>query len=95
MKLTKKAVDGFVYQSDGGKRDVRWDNLLPGFGVRIYPNNKKVFVLSYRTQGRKRLMTLGAYGVLTLDQARNSARRQLTSVLDGKDPLDLRKKAAQ
>ena len=74
-KLTKKGIDSFAYQGNNGTRDVRWDSPLPGFGVRLYPNGKKAFVLSYRVNGRKRLMTLCNYGVLTLDQARDLARR--------------------
>jgi len=76
-KLTKRAIDELIYAGDGTSRDVRWDALLPGFGVRVYPSGKKAFVLSYREAGRKRLMTLGAYGPLTLDQARDRATLNL------------------
>ncbi len=93
MKLTKRSIDGFTYQGTNGKRDIRWDDRLPGFGVRIYPNGKKSFVLSYRVNGRKRLMALGAYGVLTLDQACNRARRHLSHIIEGHDPLEERKQA--
>jgi integrase len=95
MKLTKRLIDSFVYQGNNGKRDVRWDATLPGFGLRIYPNNKKAFVLSYRVNGRKRLMTLGNYGVLALDQARDIARQHYVDVIKGNDPLEDRKKAAK
>ena len=92
MKLTKRAIDGFKYKEDGARRDARWDEQIPGLGVRIYPSGKKVFILSYRTSGRKRLLTLGAYGVLTLDQARDKAKRFLGRIVDGIDPLLVRKK---
>ena len=69
MKITKRVIDGIVYQGIDGSRDVRWDDEIPGFGVRVYPNAKKSFVLSYRVNGRKRLMVLGAFGTLTLEQA--------------------------
>jgi len=95
MKLTKKAIDGFKYKGDDQSRDVRWDDRLPGFGVRIYPTGRKAFVLSYRSKGRKRFLTLGTYGVLTLDQARGKARSLLGDVIDGKDPLEERKQASQ
>jgi len=95
LKLTKKAVDEFKYEGDGTSRDVRWDSLLPGFGVRIYPTKQKSFVLSYRFQGRKRLLTIGRYGPLTLDQARDRARRHLASIIDGRDPLAARRAEAQ
>src|SRR5688572_14195589 len=95
MKLTKRTIDGLRYQGKNNRRDVRWDDELPGFGVRVYPNGKKAFVLSYRIAGRKRLMTLGAYGVLTLDQARGQARRHLLAVDEAKDPLEARRSSAQ
>lgn len=94
-KLTKKAIDSFKYEGDGTSRDVRWDAEVPGLGLRLYPSGRKAFVLSYRASGRKRLMTLGNFGVLTLEQARERARRHLVTVEDGLDPLETRRQAAQ
>ncbi len=92
-KLTKRDIDRFTY---AGGWDVRWDAEVPGFGVRIYPSGKKAFVLSYRAQGRKRLMVLGRYGAdLTLDQARDKARKERVRAKDGVDPLDQRRREAQ
>lgn len=79
---------------DGQSRDVRWDNQLPGFGIRIYPTDRKAFILSYRSNGRKRFLTLGSYGVLTLEQARDNARSLLGEVIKAKDPLQERQKEA-
>lgn len=86
-KLTKTTIDAARYDGDGMARDVRWDHVVKGLGLRVYPSGRKTFVLSYRTGARKRLMALGAYGVLTLDEARTTAKRKLGNVLDGKDPL--------
>jgi integrase len=94
-KLTKKTIDAFRYEGDGKSRDVRWDAEVPGLGLRLYPSGRKAFVLSYRSSGRKRLMTLGNFGVLTLEQARDRARRHLVTVEDGQDPLEERRQAAQ
>lgn len=95
MKLTKQEIDAARYDRADGARCVLWDALLPGFGLRIYPSNRKAFVLSYRAQGRKRFMTLGTYGALTLDQARRLAHKKLAEVIDGSDPLAEKKKATQ
>jgi len=96
-KLTKGEIDRATYQGGeaGNAWDVRWDSLLPGFGVRIYPSGRKAFILRYRAHGAKRLLTLGTYGVLTLDQARNLARQRLGEVIGGEDPLERKRKAAQ
>ena len=95
MHLTKRVIDTFTYLGPEPRRDVRWDDLMPGFGVRVFSSGRKTFVLSYRHQERKRLMTIGAYGVLTVDQARDRARTHLVSVTDGNDPLAERTRLAQ
>jgi hypothetical protein len=84
MRLTKRLIDALTYQGSGASRQesgnerfVVWDEDPPGFGVRVYPSGRKAFVLSYRVGGRKRLLTVGTYGVLTLDQARTAARAEL------------------
>ncbi len=94
MKLTKRAIDSFHYQGDGQSRDVRWDAAMPGFGVRIYPSERKAFVIGYRNDDRRwRLLTLGTFGKdLTLEQARNKAQMVLGRVRDGNDPLAERHK---
>ena len=46
LKLTKRAIDAFTYEGDGVRRDVRWDGVLSGFGIRIYPRGRMSFVLS-------------------------------------------------
>ena len=86
MALTKRAIDGFKYE---GGWDVRWDGKVPGFGVRLYPNGRKAFVLSYRFHGRKRLMVIGAFGAdYTLDEARARATKLRVLVREGTDPLE-------
>ncbi len=95
MKLTKKYIDSLKYEGDGKSQFIKWDDELKGFGVRVYPTSRKAFVLSYRSNGRKRIMVLGQYGVLTLDQGRKLGREKLVDVNKGKDPLTDRKKASE
>lgn len=96
MHLTKRLIDKATY---AGKLptgwDVRWDDEVPGFGVRIYPTGEKAFILRYRFNGRKRFLTIGQYGILTLDQARSMARSNLVEVLQGKDPIETKKTKTQ
>ena len=49
--LTKRTVDRLAVN---GKDAVFWDNELPGFGVRVYPSGKKVFVVQTRALPRCR-----------------------------------------
>jgi integrase len=88
--LTKSKIDGFTY---AGGWDVRWDSKVTGFGVRIFASGKKSFVYSYRANGRKRLLTLGPYGKITLDEARALARKEAAKVIEGHDPIEERKRA--
>lgn len=93
MGLTKREVDAATYDGDGNTRDVRWDDRVTGFGLRVYPSGRKSYVIQYRTpSGRTRLMTLGAHGVLTVEQARKRARVELAKVAEGRDPLEERRR---
>jgi integrase len=65
---------------------IYWDQLLPGLGLRVYPNGRRSFVCSYRVHGRKRIATLGRGDVLKLDTARKKALSYLGQVAEGIDP---------
>jgi integrase len=93
MKLTKAALDAICHRPDKGKHDIHWDDDLPGFGARVWPSGKITFVVFYRSGPRKRLMTLGAYGVLTVQQARDMARSAMVDAKKGADPLAARREA--
>ena len=96
-KITKAYVEQCVYEKDrddpNRPRDIRWDDTLKGFGVRIYPDDTKSFVLVYRRNGRQRLLTLGKYGTLTVVLARQLAKKRLAEVCGGIDPLEERQEA--
>ncbi len=93
--LTKRRIDAAKYAGARNSRDVRWDDNPRGLGLRVFPSGRKSFVLMYRIAGRKRLMALGDYGVLTLDAARKRARAELVAV-EGQnvDPLAERRRRA-
>jgi integrase len=68
-----------------------WDGQLKGLGARVDPSGSKTFVLRYRpkgygARGPKRFITIGKFGVLTVDEARNLAREMLGAVATGGDP---------
>ncbi len=94
-RLTKRIIDSFTYNGETDV-DVRWDETIPGFGLRIYPSGKKAFILRYRSGGRKRLITLGRFGAdLTLEQAKDKAVAHRVAVKEGLDPLMERKRNGQ
>lgn len=85
-KITKRTVDAL---EPGPTDGFVWDTHLMGFGCKITPAGKRVYIVQYRLGGRgaptKRL-TLGEHGELTPDEARAKAKRALGAVADGKDP---------
>lgn len=91
MRLTQRIVNTARYEGTGNMRKVYWDDKLAGFGLRVHPSGRKSFVLSYRVAGRKRLMTIGASGPLTLKEARMRAKQHLVDIIDGKDPLETKR----
>jgi len=70
-KITKRLIDA---TEATGKDTFLWDEELAGYGLKITPAGRKVFVLQYRIGRRSRRMTLGTYGALTANQARSHAR---------------------
>ena len=79
--LSKRIVDGL---SVNGKDAIFWDRDLLGFGVRVYPSGKKVFVVQTRAFGRSKRVTLGEHGnPLTADQVRKDAADVIARIKTG------------
>ena len=88
-KLTKRVVD--AGRAAKGETFL-WDDELPGFGLRIKASGAKSFLVQYRNaNGRSRRLTLGRYGVLTVEEGRREAKLALANVLKGSDPAETRK----
>jgi len=98
QNLTKRAIEAARYLAPTqGGIFVYWDAALPGFGLRVYPSGRRSFVVFYRAgggrRGRKRLLTLGGYPTLTVDEARRKARETLVRVAGREDPAAERRAA--
>ena len=92
-RLTKRAVD--AAEAEGSSWSWLGDDEVPGFGVLVYSSGTKAFALRYRTRsGRQRMMKLGQYGELTVQEARDMARKEKVRVLDGDDPRAEREREA-
>jgi hypothetical protein len=88
-KITKRIVDAAKPRSVD---QWPWDSELKGFGLRVRPSGRKVYILEYRPGfgGRgvqKRRLTIGLHGSpWTPNVARKEAQRLLGLVATGHDP---------
>jgi integrase len=92
-KLTKRVVDQASAES---KVASLWDDELKGFGLRVWPSGRKVYIVKCRIKGRQRFITIGAHGPVTAEQARVRAFEILSEAKGGRDPakgLDEARKA--
>lgn len=102
-KLTKRTVDALKPKRGADARDYFvWDDELAGFGVRVRPNGRKLYVLQYRDPaGASRRVLIGEHGPYAPERARTEAARQRADVLAARrdpsllDPARTRRKAKQ
>jgi integrase len=88
MRFTKTAIDALQPTTT---EFFKWDDLTPGFGVRVHPTGRKVWVIRYRTEsGTQRKMTIGKLASMNLDDARAHARTLLAEASKGGDPMKAR-----
>ncbi|GJD92959.1 tyrosine-type recombinase/integrase [Methylobacterium iners] len=73
-------------KADPSKRLELPDSALPGFYLVIQPSGAKSWAVRYRAAGKPRKYTLGPYPRLSLGDARESARKALQAVSEGRDP---------
>lgn len=90
-RITKRIVDA-ARPSD---RDfLIWDTDTKGFGLKVTPTGKRVYVMQRRVGGRVRRYTIGLHGSpWTPDLARDEALRLLGQIAQGKDPAEAKSEA--
>ncbi|MEL7684417.1 tyrosine-type recombinase/integrase [Citromicrobium bathyomarinum] len=94
-KITKRIIDA----AEPETRDYFiWDTSFIGFGVKVTPRGRKVFVYQYRMPAPGEAAriapvryTIGRYGNLTVEQARKRAEQLAGMVANGVDPRGLDK----
>ena len=94
IAITKTAVDD-IEASDRDR--FLWDVKLPGFGLKVTPAKRKIYVFQYRIarpgQAERTAparWTIGQHGKLTPDEARKEAKRLAALVEQGIDPRKLK-----
>ena len=91
-KLTKRRVDAIV--AGPRPREV-WDDELKGFGIRVHPTGRKVFIVMTRVQGRQVRVTIGQHGAFTVAGARDRAVEIIAKARAGEDPSPRRNGARE
>jgi len=86
-KITKRSVDA---ATPADKEFFLWDDVLKGFGLRVYPSGRKMYLAQFRVGGRLRRVNIGLHGPLTPDMARTAAMKHLSEVRLGGDPANER-----
>lgn len=88
-KLNKRFVESI--KPDSKKTLKFWDSELKGFGVVVLPSGRKTYCIQYRNKERilKRLK-VGVHGVISAEEARDLAKKQLGFLAHGKDPAEVK-----
>lgn len=84
-RITAASVKGL---DAGNKLRFLWDDLIPGFGLRVTPKGVKAYVFMFRNwSGKQRMLTIGRTNVWSVSAARKRALGLRRSVDSGNDPL--------
>ena len=95
MKLTEKIIAGLDCEA-GQKDRLVFDDTIRGLGLRISHAGAKSFLVQYlNASGTKRRLPIGAWGAITLEQARQAAQSILGQVANGRDPYSERNTAKE
>ncbi len=92
-RLTERRIRNL--KAAPGKTTFHWDAGISGFGLRVSKGGVKAFILWVRSDGRKRLLTLGRWPELSLDAARAAAASELSQIERGGADLIVRRAEAQ
>lgn len=84
MKLTKRTIDRLSTEKRSGEK--HYDTELRAFGIQIFPSGRKTFFVMCTISGRRKQITIGTYGIMTVDKARQKAKQVIGQVQAGEDP---------
>jgi len=85
-RLTKRTVEAIRSPAKGEPPVEIWDTEIRGFHCRVPASGRAVYRFWYRAGGVQKVMTLGAHGIVTAEQARERAKSLAGAVAEGRDP---------
>lgn len=84
VRITKRTVDAARPRD---REYILWDVDIAGFGLKVMPSGRKVYLLKYRTKGGvARKPSIDVHGKVTAEQARKIAGDWHGEVASGGDP---------
>jgi integrase len=83
MRFTTKSIEAI--KPSAVRREIP-DSHMPGLYLVVQPSGARSWAVRYRHHATSRKLTLGAYPVFNLAQAREAAARALRTVAEGRDP---------
>ena len=88
-RLQRTTISRRTVEALKAKKDtVYWDSELMGFGVRVYPTGRKVYVVQTRAGGKAGTrVTVGRHGVISAEEARRRAALIVARIKAGEDPI--------
>ncbi len=72
----------------GQKETFLFDKSLSGFGLRIHPSGRKVWIVQARIDGRTRRIVIARHGEMEHGEARRRARDLIARIRAGENPAD-------
>jgi hypothetical protein len=77
-KLTKRYIESI--KPPPARDHTMWDSELKGFGVVVMPSVRCTYVIQYRnTANTKKRLKLGVYGHITIEEARELAKKRVNA----------------
>ena len=80
MRINKWEVDRLSVE---GRDRVFWDSVLPGFGVRVYPTGRKIYVAQASSPTGIKRVSLGRHGAVAAAEARKRAVAAIERIARG------------
>ena len=82
--ISRRTVEALKVEKD----TIFWDSELAGFGVRVHPTGRKVYIVQTRADGNAaKRVTVGRHGVITPEEARRRAALIIARIKAGEDPF--------
>ena len=82
--ISRRTVDALRVEKD----TMFWDRELRGFGVRVYPSGRKVYIVQTRAGGKEGVrVTIGPDGVISPEEARRRAALIIARIKAGEEPV--------